>query len=500
MSFRRQLEEVAKRRSVPEHDSPAARSRARRKRRIRVWADETAASREKWISKNRFYYEDDLRYMQFLVPAGAKVLEVGCGTGRLLAGLAPDPGVGIDVSPAMIDIATNEHPGINFLAGDVEDPHFLATLPGPFDVIILSDVIGYLDDVQRTLEALRTICHPDTRVIVSYFSQSWRQPLWLAEVVGLKMPQPPQNWLDRSSTESVLSLSSFEIVKHEYRLLMPRRALGIGPFVNRYLGTLPGFRALSLRHYIVARPTPPTPMENPSLSIIIPCRNEAGNIRPAIERIPEICSDKEIIFVEGHSQDETEEEIRRVIQERPDLDIRLLVQDGRGKADAVRKGFDQARGDILVILDADLTVAPEDLPKFYDVIASGRADYAQGTRLVYPRAERAMRRLNSLGNRLFARVFSWLLNERITDTLCGTKAIRSDLYRALAEERHYFGDFDPFGDFDLIFGAAKLNLKMVEIPVRYEERDYGETQISRFSDGLLLFRMAAFGFRRMKGL
>src|SRR5262249_48920478 len=237
-----------------------------------------------------------------------------------------------------------------------------------------------------------------------------------------------------------------------------------------------------------------------SATIVIPCRNEHGNILAAVERMPRFAPDQEIIFVEGHSRDGTLDEIRRVIATHPEMDIKVFVQDGTNKGDAVRKGFEIARGDVLMILDADLTVAPEELTKFYAVITSGVGEFVNGTRMIYPKDGNAMRTLNLIANRIFALLFSYMLNQRLTDTLCGTKALTRENYKRLAAGREYFGPFDPFGDFDLILGAVKLNLKVVEVPIRYRARIFGESQISRFSHGWLLIRMVFFAFRKIKML
>jgi len=476
------------------------RRRDHRRRRLLRWARTVAPDRERWIERNRYYYDDERRFMRFLVSDGKKVLELGCGNGQLLAALDPSVGVGVDISPEMIELARSMYPELQFIVGDIEDECFIGSLDDAFDVIILSDAVGYLEDCQHTLALIQPLCHRDTRVIISYFSQAWRPFLKVAEILRLKMPQPPQNWLNPADISNLLAIEGFEPIKWEWRQLLPRYLGGLGPFTNRYLGTLPLFRRFSLRHYVVARSLRDIAMVLPSASVVIPCRNEAGNIEAAIRRLPAFCSDMEIVFVEGHSKDETVNEIRRVIDANPDLDIKLVHQEGRGKGDAVRKGFDVARGDILIILDADLTVAPEDMGKFYDAIASGTGNYAHGTRLVYSLEPESMRLLNILANHAFARLFSWLLNQRITDTLCGTKALSAEHYRELAQRRAYFGDLDPYGDFDLIFGAAKLNLKMVEIPVRYADRSYGTTQISRFKDGVLLTRMVLLAFRKLKAV
>ena len=312
------------------------------------------------------------------------------------------------------------------------------------------------------------------------------------------MPSVEMNWLSTQDTMGFLYLSDFEPVKREWRQLIPYKLLGLGFIINKILGTLPLIRRLCLRNYIVARPIRDLGLNNPSTTVLIPCRNEKGNIENAIKRLSDFCNDMEIIYVEGGSSDGTMAEIHRVIDKYPNKDIKALVQNGKGKGDAVRTGFEKARGDILMILDADLTVPPEDLPKFYNAIASGKGEYINGTRLVYPMHGQAMRFLNFWANRTFSVLFTWLLNQRLTDTLCGTKVITRENYIKIAKNRDYFGEFDPFGDFDLIFGASKLNLKIVEVPIRYDERKYGETQISRFSHGALLLKMVLFAYKKLK--
>lgn len=467
---------------------------------IRDHFDAIAVDRERWIARNDYFYATDRAYTKFLAGEGARVLELGCGTGSLLAALAPRQGVGIDLSPKMIDAARAAHAHLDFRVGDMEDPEFLASLPGPFDVIVLSDGVGLLRDIEATLKALHPLCHRGTRLIIAYYSHWWEPLLALAERSGLKMPSVPQSWLSLTDFANILALAGFDAVRTEMKQLVPRHLLGLGPLINRYIANLPLIRALCLRQYIVARSLAHAGLDRPSVSIVVPCRNEAGNIEAAITRTPRFCDDMEFIFVEGNSTDATWTECERVKAAYPDRDITILRQDGIGKGDAVRKGFAAAKGDVLMILDADLTMPPEWLPKFYDAIASGAGEFINGTRLVYPYEKGAMRFLNALANRAFARIFTYLLNQRFTDTLCGTKVLRRDDYQTIARNRSYFGEFDPFGDFDLIFGAVRHNLKVVEIPVRYTDRTYGSTNISRFRHGWLLLRMVVFAYRKLKAL
>jgi SAM-dependent methyltransferase len=483
----------------------AARDLTPRQEEIRAMFDRLAPERARWIERNRYFYRADRDYMQFLVPPGLRLLEIGCGDGQLLDALRPSRGVGIDLSAAMIEEARRRNPGLEYHVGNAEDPAALGRISGPFDVIILSDTIGYLEDCEELLIELHRLSTPDTRLVIAYYSRLWEPLLRLADWAGQKMRAPAQNWISTNDTVNLLGLAGYAVVRREWRLLLPRRLLGLGPLINRYLGTLPGVRRFSLRNYIVARPlSPPAlPQNLPSVSIVIPCRNESGNIEGAVRRLrhlARVAPDLEILFVEGHSSDDTWAACERVQASHRDLDIKVMRQDGKGKGDAVRKGFAAARGDILMIVDADLTVPPESLFKFYRAIASGHGEFVNGTRLVYPLAPESMRFLNRIANRAFAFVFSFLLNQRFTDTLCGTKVLWRRDYRRIAANRGYFGEFDPFGDFDLIFGAARLNLMIVEVPIRYEARVYGETQISRFRHGWLLLRMVLFAWRKLKAV
>ncbi|NKB58156.1 MAG: methyltransferase domain-containing protein [Alphaproteobacteria bacterium] len=470
-----------------------------RKATIISWMDQVAGARDSWLRRNDYFHQEHQRYMQFLIPKNARVLDLGCGTGQLLASLEPSYGVGLDFSAKMIDVARENFPNFTFEMGDAEDLESLAHIEGPFDVIVLSDTIGYFDDCETTLRNLHRLCSPDTRIVIAYYSRYWEPLLRMAELFGLKMRQPSLNWLSTGDIGNLLHLADFDIIKRDWRQLVPRRLLGLGPLVNRFLGTLPGLRRFSLRNYLVARPMPEASSEPLSVTVLIPCRNERGNIEPAIQRMPRFADDMEILFVEGNSSDGTFEECERVRDAYAgQWDIKAARQDGKGKGDAVRKGFDLARGDVLMILDSDLTMPPEDLPKFYAALRSGKGEFINGSRLVYPMEREAMRFLNWVANQIFSVLFSWLLNQRFTDTLCGTKVLRKRHYEKIAENRAYFGDFDPFGDFDLIFGATKLNLKVSEVPIRYASRTYGETQISRFSHGWLLVRMVVFAFFRLK--
>jgi SAM-dependent methyltransferase len=471
-----------------------------RKAAILQHSEAYAADRERWRAKAQFFHREDEKYLHFLIPAGARVLEIGCGTGDTLAALQPSYGVGIDFSPGMIEQARKLHPHLEFKIGDAEDAATFAEFTEPFDFILVMDTIGAIEDIQKFFEQLHPLCARHTRLIVGYFSHLWQPVLKTAEWLGQRMPYPPQNALSPADLRALASLANFDPVKSEQRVLMPVSLFGIGRIVNRFISVLPGFRFFALRHYLVSRSLQSAVEDLKSVSVVVPARNERGNIEPAVQRIPQFCDDIEIIFIEGHSKDGTYEEMERVKAAYPGRDIKLMRQPGKGKADAVFTAYDVARGDVLMILDADLTMPPEQLPKFWNAIKSGQGEFINGSRLVYPLEDDAMRFLNLIANKIFSYLFSWLLNQRYTDTLCGTKVMRRSDYYRLREGKAYFGDFDPFGDFDLIFGGSKLNLKTIDLPIRYAARAYGETQISRFRHGVMLLRMVVFAFFKIKAI
>ena len=462
--------------------------------------DALAADRPAWRRSNRYYHRAIERIYRFLVPEGQRVLEIGCGNGDLLAALKPARGLGVDLSGSAIAQAKEAHggePSLEFLQDDAA----AFSRDEQFDYVILADTVSFLPDIQKTFENLHHVMTPRSRLIVNAYSFLWEPAIRCAEALGLKQRQGQMNWLAVTDIENLLHLAGFEVVHREGFLLLPKYVPLLSTVLNGFLAKLPLFRVFTLAQFVVARPVhaPPRDVaENHTVSVVIPARNEAGNIEAAVTRTPDMGTWTELIFVEGHSKDATWDEIKRVRENYPQRRIKIMQQDGRGKKDAVYKGFAHAEGEILMILDADLTMPPEDLPKFYRAVAYNKGEYINGCRLVYPMENKAMRFLNLLANKFFSWAFSYILSQPYKDTLCGTKVLWRKDYDRLASGRAYFGEFDPFGDFDLIFGAAKLNLTTAEIPIRYRERTYGETQISRFSHGWLLLRMAWIGFRKFK--
>lgn len=370
---------------------------------------------------------------------------------------------------------------------------------GKYDYIVLDELIGKLEDIQDFLIKVHKNCNPNSRVIVTYYNHLWEPLLKLVTYLGWRRRVGEQNWLDNSDISNLLDLAGFEVITKQKRLLLPLDVPYVSDLFNKWIAHLPIVNNLCLITWVIARPAVQA-RKDYSVSIVIPARNEEGNIANAIRKLPKFGIRQEIIFVEGHSKDNTWGKIQQVIKnnKRRDLAISGYQQTGIGKADAVRLGFKKSTGDLLMILDADLTVDPKELPKFYEAIASGKGEYINGSRLVYPMEKDAMRMLNKAGNIVFSWLFTWILGQRIKDTLCGTKVILKRDYEKIVKNRSFFGDFDPFGDFDLIFGAIKQNMKLIEIPIRYKERTYGSTNISRFKHGWLLLKMTTLAFMKLK--
>ncbi|MDR3260908.1 MAG: glycosyltransferase [Tannerella sp.] len=463
------------------------------KQEIQSFYRNNSQKREKWNKRNSFYHKLLERYFSFIIPEGKRVIEIGCGSGDLLHAVKPAYGLGIDFAPEILEIARKKYPELHFVVDDVEE---LQTT-GTFDYIIFSDMMGSLWDAQKAIHNVRKLCHQQTRVVISQYNFLWEPIVKFLEWAHLKQRQPNSNWFSIQDTEGLLQLEGFQTIRIEKKIWLPVYIPLLHGLFNGFLANLPGISHLGLVSLHVSRPV--LNEERPSsVSIIIPARNERGNIENAIKRTPAFGTHQEFIFIEGHSSDHTFEEILRVQAAYPDKDIKVMQQTEKGKGNAVREAFDAATGEVLMILDADLTMPPEELPKFYNALCYNKGEFVNGCRLVYPMEKNAMRFLNLLGNKFFGWFFSYLLGQRLKDTLCGTKVLFRKDYETIKANRSYFGNFDPFGDFDLLFGAAKQNLKIVEVIIRYKDREYGSTQISRFKHGLLLLKMSFFAARKIK--
>ena len=455
----------------------------------------SAGTAAKWIRRNRYYYECVQRLLRHLVEPGKRVLNIRCQTGFLLDVLQPSYGVGVEISSEMVAVARSAHPMFTYFEAFPED---FATQE-KFDYILLCNV-GEIADVQKTLLRLQSACERHTRLLIYTYNHLWEPVIALAQKLHLKMPQPEQSWLSEQDLIGLLALSGFEWLKTYRAGLLPKYVPFLSAFLNRFVAKLPLIGRLCVVEVLVARAAPkPADISDVTVSVIVPCKDERGNIEGAVIRMPELGRSTEIVFCDDRSTDGTADEVRRVQRVYPERNIRLVSGPGICKSKNVWAGFETATGDILVILDADLTVMPEELPYFIDAIARGGAEFVNGSRLVYPIPKAAMKGANVIGNKFFSAVFSYLLGQRIKDTLCGTKVLWRSDWERIRPLLGTWGILDRWGDYELLFGAAKLNLRIMDQPVHYQERIFGVSKMTQvLKHGLIMLKMCGHGFHKLK--
>jgi SAM-dependent methyltransferase len=472
-----------------------------RRERSRNHLAKIAGRREGWIDRNRYYYELLNRLLRFLVEPQKRVLSVRCGTGSLLAVVQSAEGKGIDICPEIVEIAQQRNPSLQFAVAfpDKEEFRTVFEPEEKFDYILFND-IGDTVDVLQALRNLKPLCRRHTRILVITYNHLWEPLVTFAEWIGMKVPRTEQNWLSTLDIANLLKLAGFEALETHRLVILPKYVPLVSAFLNRFCARLPLLKRLCMTQVVVGRLLPPpVPKEELSVSVIVPCKNERGNVEDAVQRIPQLGRQTEIIFCDDQSTDGTAEEVLRVQSLYSDKDIRLERGPGVAKSRNVWTGFGAATGDILMILDADLTTIPEELPYFVDVISSGQAEFVNGSRLVYPVPKGAMTTANMLGNKFFSIAFTYLLGQPVKDTLCGTKALWRSDWERIKPMLGSWGVEDRWGDYELLFGAAKLNLKILDLPVHYQERIYGSTKMTKvFRNGLIMLKMCWHGFSKLK--
>lgn len=458
-------------------------------------AEAHASERDYHISRNQYFYDLVGKELKTLIGDTGRLLFVRCQTGKLLDYVQVQSVTAVDVSPKMVELARQKHPQADIRVMDPEKE-----LPaGPFDTVLIQDTTDMVD-IQAMLDHVRAACLPHTRIIIHTYNHLWEPLVGMAEKSKLKTPKVEPNWLSVSDYEGLLRLSGFELLRVSRRVLMPFGMPLLGNLLNKFVSWAPGIDRVNLCHFIVARLAPqPQPAANYKVSVIIPCKDEKGNVRSAVERMPQLGRETEIIFCDDKSTDGTADEVRLMQAEFPHKNIRLVNGPAISKSRNVWTGFAAATGDILMILDADLTVMPEELPRFVEAIASGKGEFINGSRMVYPMQGQAMKFANMLGNKGFATLFSYLLGSTVRDTLCGTKVLWRRDWEKISRMIDTWGAEDRWGDYELLFGAAKLNLRIVDLPVHYQERVYGDTKMTRrFKNGLVMLRFCWAAFLKLK--
>lgn len=472
-----------------------------RRARTRAHLAALADKRDRWVKRNRYYYSLLGRLLRFLVEPNKRVLSVRCSTGSVLSSTRPSVGKGIEICPEIIEVAQEYHPEFSYGVAFPDTVEFQTCFEEgeTFDYIALNDIDDTVD-VQRALLNLKPLCERHTRILITTYNHLWEPIVTLAESLGMKVPRVEQNWLSGADVRNLLELSGYEPLETRRIILLPKYIPLLSWFLNGFCARLPGLNRLCMTEVHVARLIhAPIDKEKLSVSVIIPCKDERGNIEDAVRRIPSLAGQTEIIFCDDRSTDGTADEVRRMQELHPECNIRLVDGPGISKAQNVWTGFNAASGDILMILDADLTTMPEELPYFVDAIASGTAEFVNGSRLIYPVPREAMKGANMLGNKFFSLAFSYLLNQRVKDTLCGTKVLWRSDWERVKQLLGSWGIEDRWGDYELLFGASKLNLRVLDLPVHYQERIYGTTKMTKvFHNGLIMLKMCWYGFLKLK--
>lgn len=458
------------------------------KEQIRSYFKQIAPQWDYWRNKNRFYHQSMRDLVRGMVPPNADVLEFGSGSGDLLADLEPRRGVGLNLAQELTDQAKRKHPNLQFFTVDVDQ----TACPPKFspNVIVMTNMLDYVHDVWDQMESMAGLISEETLLVITTNNPLWSPILRTASRLKLRVPDSPRNFITNKDICGVLRLHGFDIVEEGLAVAVPKKIPVISGMANALLPELPVLRFSSSIQYVAARPH--TPRQPLSCSVIVPCHNEAGNIAECIRRVPRMGCSTEIVVVDDGSTDDTAQRVAEVM--RTDPRVRLIVFDkNQGKANAVRAGFDAAKGDIVMILDADMAVMPEDLPKFIRPLQQGTADFVNGTRLIYPMQGEAMRTINYLGNKAFCYLASWVMRQRVSDALCGTKALFKRDY-----ERMPLGGRERWGDFDFLFGAARLRLRVLEVPVHYQERRAGHSKMRVLRDGWLFLKACMHGWRMLR--
>lgn len=433
--------------------------------------------------------------LKFIIPEDKKVLMLSSYFGKILNDLKPIKGVGVESDEKYYKLAKKTYPRLSFVRKSYENYQ-----PNEkFDYIFLYGALGKTSNIPKVLKNLQKACNPSTRLIIYQHNYLWQLALSLAEKFSLKRKEGIENWLSTTDLRVYLEGAGFEVTRVFKRILVPLFLFGIGPMINYFFSLIPFFDFLKLNQFIIARPKPEIFLKFPeSLTVCITVRNERDNIEKIVKSLPKVCQDQEILFVEGHSTDGTREEIAKVIKIYPSKNIRVIGQPGKGQGDAIRVGFNMARGAIIILYEGDGTSDPDDLYYFYEAMRKGRFEFIEGSRFVYPLSTQAMPLINKIGNIFFAKWFSFVLGQNTTDVLSGIKAIFKKDYQLLYERWGFIGLTDPFGDFELLFGAARMGLKIGEIPMRYYPRTYGQSKTNVFGHGLYLLKMALRGYWKFR--
>ncbi len=448
------------------------------------------------LFKHNYYHKETQGYFELMIPPNQKILVIGVDAKQILDSLVPSKGVMVILDPSNLSNASVFHDG----SYECHTGFQMDEIVGNFDYIIIHHALSLCEDIGSFVMKLIEFCNPSTRIIVSCHNYLWKPLLRIGEKLGLKREGGLEIMLSGTDINNILSASGFQLISTTRTMLFPCHALGIGPVLNWIGKLLPFIDWLKINLFQKYRLLPAVPSDQKeSLTVCLTCRDEKENIEPLVKAIPRLTDEQEILFVEGHSIDGTHEEIYRVMKLYPEKNIRVISQPGIGQGDAIREGFSRATGSIIILLEADMTSPPENIRYVYESMRLRYAEFMEGSRFIYPISRKAMPYLNQIGNWCFSFFFSWLFWRQITDVMSGIKAIRKEDFEKILVRWNSWGIDDPFGDFELLFGAMRLGLKSSEQPIHYHPRTYGSSKTRVFYHGYILTRMALKAFSKFRG-
>ena len=457
------------------------------KKKIVVYYNEVSDKFDFYERFNAYFYRYRRKILRRIIPPHKKILDIGCGGGDNLANLTPSRGLGLDISSHMVHLAKSRHPELEFICKDIDT---YSPEEGDWEYLLAINLLLEVPDINLTLNRIHHIMSEETRLVILNHSANWEFLFRIYTFFQKWNKRINQNWLNRRDYENLFNNCGFQVIKKTKALLVPINIPILSNIINWLFHQIPFIRRFGLLDiYTLKKRIPRERLPDFSVSVIVPCKNESENIPAIIPRMPGMGRFTEIVFVDDLSTDDTHKCMQEQKEKFPDVPVKIVDGSGLGKGAACRKGFEAATGDILMILDADLTVPPEVLPDFFEIIQAGHAEFVNGSRQVYQLEEDSMRMANCIGNGFFAYLFSFLMGFRVNDTLCGTKVFFRKHYPLILESREFFATNDVWGDFDLLFAASRHNLMYTEHPVHYFPRTYGETKMGRrLHNAQIMFR------------
>lgn len=440
------------------------------------------------MGKKRFFRECIIDFLQHSIVEGKRILIIGGNISEEAIRFAPSYSAelfsGKDAFPGR---ASGGYQNVTYLNKGLLDFEADET----YDYIIFYESLNYEGDLYSIFRKLKKIIHRDSKVFVIEINPFILFLLKILSRVGLLVPDFKRNMLHLSDLENLVNIFGFDIVDKGYRFAVPFKIFGLGDVINSILPRVSLLRNFCFGQYIVFRLHPlEAGKQNLSCSVVVPCHNEEGNIADCIARIPNFGAWREIIVVDDGSTDRTKDMVKKIMRGRSDIRL-ISYEKNCGKGYAVNIGWQEAKGDVFMMLDCDSTTPPEELALFHEAMEYG-AEFVNGTRVIYPREKNSIPFFNRLGVTFFAHLISWITQKRISDTFCGTKVFLKKYWNCFQIKEFLWGDWDLF------FTAARYRMKMLELPVHYKTRKHGVTKMRPVKHGIILLLKSVEGLRVVK--